>query len=839
MPGAGRQYAAVVVLFALAAFVHGDLMWRATELLLHADQLPASTGTVAVASRTISTGPLAGDQILAINGRPYNAAKDGTEIVKSSRPGDPIRFTLSEPGGRAIERDFTVPSARSNFFSQFAIVLALQLLVPLMALTLGFGVVMIRPADRNAWLVLCMMLGFAATVYPPLWEGIFPDFRIVWGGIWNTAWPIALMLFGIYFPERSLRDQRLPWLKWIFIVLFAAAGLGVWSIFLIWQHDINASEKLRSAYGWFRYLQTMSWVIATLGFFANFRRKSAAETSADGRRRLSILRAGSMVGLGPVGTLVLASLFSRGELFEHIPVALTVTALLLMPFFPLTLVYVIVVERAMDLQFAIRSGVKYTLARFGLWAVRAAMLSLAAYVFIVAWRRGITSWQPFELAGAAGVLVMMRKPVAERASQWVDRKFFREAYDAERVLAGLASEVGEYLEARPLLERVAVRVGETLHVAEIVILLREGDVFRAAYTTRPGEPMDIAADGGLVAQLKRGEPEEIYFDTPPLWIRSLSAQELQTLDFMRTQLLLPIMGREGLSGIISLGPKLSEAAYSETDKRLLQAVAWQTGMALENGRLLASLAQEAAHRERLSYELEIAREVQERLYPQSYPPVPGVEYRGYCRPAQGIGGDYYDFLQLGGGKLGIAIGDVSGKGIAAALVMASLQASLRSQAISGTDSLATLMANLNRLVFDASTSSRYATFFYAAFDPETRELRYVNAGHNPPFILRGGEVIRLETGGPVIGLLKGARYEQGSCSLAPGDILILFTDGVSEAMTGGDEEWGEERLVASAREHAGLHPAQMIEAIFQDADAHTGSAPQYDDMTLIAIKLTR
>jgi sigma-B regulation protein RsbU (phosphoserine phosphatase) len=290
---------------------------------------------------------------------------------------------------------------------------------------------------------------------------------------------------------------------------------------------------------------------------------------------------------------------------------------------------------------------------------------------------------------------------------------------------------------------------------------------------------------------------------------------------------------------MSLGPKRSEAPYSDTDIRLLQAVAWQTGMALENSYLMASLADAAAQRERAIRDLEIAREVQERLFPQRYPDIPGVECAGYCRPARGVGGDYYDFIDLPGGRMGIAIGDVSGKGIAAALLMASLQASLRSQAIAGLPSLADLMTNVNRLIYDASTPSRYATLFYSEYDPATRQLSYVNAGHNPPLVLRcGNEIIRLEASGTVVGLLPCTSYEQATLTLRQGDIFVAYTDGVSEALNEQEEEWDEDRMIAAIRKSAQLDPAHMIQSVFEEADAFTGKARQYDDMTLVIMKLT-
>lgn len=839
MPSAVRQYAALFVLFAAAVFVQAGNTRRLIQLVWRGNTLPAEPFTLSPATRTITTGPFSGDELLAIEGHPFSSARQYTDAVQAKRPGETIKVILSEPGGRAREQDVAIPSAILPGFPQIAVAVALDFVIPVVGLALGFGVVLIRPKDWHAWLVLFLMTGFSETVRTFNWAGPHPDLTFLWNSLWKTAWPVSMMYFGIYFPSRSARDKRHPWIKHVALAIFLGINVSYFSVLFVWQHDVNAAHNLSRGFGTLYLLQMLALLVANVGFFANFRRKSAAETSSDGRRRLSILRAGSWIGLGPMILVFSYAVLTRSVLFANVPWPLTVSALLLLTLFPFTLAYVLVVERAMNLGFVIRMGMKYTIARSGLWTARAVLVGTALYIFWqAAARQGLTPAEPAELVAVGGALLLLRKQGVDRLSLWLDHQFFREAYDSEKVLAGLASEVGRYLEIKPLFERVALRLGETLHVNDIVILLREGDWFRTQYSTRPGEPMDIPVSGRIAENLGSGvAPLEIYFDKPPRWIRLLNAQELQTLDFMRTRLLLPIAGRDGLAGIISLGQKLSEIPYSDIDMRLLQAVAWQTGMALENSRLLASLAEEAAQRERHNLELEIAREVQERLFPQNYPKIRGLECAGYCRPAQGVGGDYYDFLNLPDGKLGIAIGDVSGKGIAAALLMASLQASLRGQAISGRDNLAVLMGNVNRLVYEASTSNRYATLFFAEYDPATRALVYVNAGHNPPFVLRGEDVILLETGGPVVGLLPDALYEQGRCLLCAGDVLILYTDGVSEAMTEGDEEWDEERFVAAAKASVALDPARMIQAIFRAADAFTGTAKQYDDMTLLVIKL--
>ena len=192
-------------------------------------------------------------------------------------------------------------------------------------------------------------------------------------------------------------------------------------------------------------------------------------------------------------------------------------------------------------------------------------------------------------------------------------------------------------------------------------------------------------------------------------------------------------------------------------------------------------------------------------------------------------------------SLGIAIGDISGKGISAALLMASLRASLRGLTRNSSGDLAAMLREVNALVYEASSSNRYATFFFAQLDPASRRLTYVNAGHNAPALLRPGakgvEVVRLEAGGPVIGLIEDCVYEQSTLDLRPGDILLAFTDGISEAMNHDDEEWGEERLIERLARCPEMPAAALVDCLVKAADEFAAGAPQHDDMTLLILKV--
>jgi sigma-B regulation protein RsbU (phosphoserine phosphatase) len=402
------------------------------------------------------------------------------------------------------------------------------------------------------------------------------------------------------------------------------------------------------------------------------------------------------------------------------------------------------------------------------------------------------------------------------------------------------------VETKSLLETVAARISETLHVPQIAVLLSGGGPYRPAYAMGYGDLSGVAfpPGTGTIKVLKsEKEPARVYLNDRESWIYredAVTDDERHKLAALHSELLLPLAVRDKLLGFISLGPKKSEEPYTGSDVRLLKSVAAQTGLALENANLMREIADEVAQRERLNREVEIAREVQERLFPQKLPAIAGLDYAGYCRPALGVGGDYYDFLALPQGHLGVAIGDVSGNVIAAALMMASLQASLRGEATRAPENLAAAVGNVNRLVYEASAENRYATFFYGQYDPTTRKFDYVNAGHNPPMLFHCSTgqwiVTRLDVGGTVVGLLETFPYQQGSVSLAPGDLLIAYTDGISEAMNFADEEWGEDRMMKTVETCGGLTAQQILDRIFKDADTFVAGAKQHDDMTLVVLR---
>jgi phosphoserine phosphatase RsbU/P len=239
---------------------------------------------------------------------------------------------------------------------------------------------------------------------------------------------------------------------------------------------------------------------------------------------------------------------------------------------------------------------------------------------------------------------------------------------------------------------------------------------------------------------------------------------------------------------------------------------------------------------RAAHELEIAKEVQSRFFPQCQPALKTLEYAGTCHQARAVGGDYFDFLHLGEERLGLVIGDISGKGIAAALLMANLQANLRSQCAITLDQPQLLMRSVNRLFCENTADSAFATLFFAEYDDAMRRLRYVNCGHLPALILRRDDtLVQLHATATVLGMFKTWDCEIGDVQLGPGDALALYTDGITESFNQAEEQFGEERLAAALRRHRALCPEAMLAAVVDEV-RHFSLREQHDDITLIIAK---
>ncbi len=272
--------------------------------------------------------------------------------------------------------------------------------------------------------------------------------------------------------------------------------------------------------------------------------------------------------------------------------------------------------------------------------------------------------------------------------------------------------------------------------------------------------------------------------------------------------------------------------FEDIDKNSFTLVSFdEMTQAVEAQRRTAAAKLESERR--AAHELEIAKQVQARLFPQTFPVLKTLDYAGVCIQARQVGGDYYDFLHLGEERIALVLGDISGKGMAGALLMANLQANLRSQRIAARDDPQSLLRSVNQLFYDNTGDSSYATLFFAEYDDRAQRLRYVNCGHLAGLLLRGNDSLeRLESTSTVLGLFRDWDCAIGECRLRPGDAIALYTDGVTESFNSAGEEFGEQRLAEALRRHRALSAQDSLAAIVDEIGLFS-PGEQYDDITLI------
>jgi serine phosphatase RsbU (regulator of sigma subunit) len=313
------------------------------------------------------------------------------------------------------------------------------------------------------------------------------------------------------------------------------------------------------------------------------------------------------------------------------------------------------------------------------------------------------------------------------------------------------------------------------------------------------------------------------------------AQHSVVLSQIRSVMAVPLASGEETFGMIYVDNPFDNR-FTEANLKVLETIASVASIKIENERLL----KEQLEKRRMEEELKVASEIQMRLQPFAPPSIEGWEMTGVSFPCREIGGDYYDFIRRKrDNRVVVAVGDVSGKGVGAALLMSSLHAAVRAQAQTRR-SIGEVMAEINQYIFENSPPNKFLTLFYAEIDPEGGLLTYSNAGHNNPIMVRsGGDVERLDKGGLPIGMMQGVSYQEGSVNLRPGDVLVIYSDGITESVDEQDEEFGEQRLIDVLKQNRGRSASGIRDRIDEAWSRFVGSMAAVDDMTLMIIKRTQ
>ena len=333
----------------------------------------------------------------------------------------------------------------------------------------------------------------------------------------------------------------------------------------------------------------------------------------------------------------------------------------------------------------------------------------------------------------------------------------------------------------------------------------------------------------VVSEFCKRFPKETF--TSPKLVSELPNSESNMID-SEIELIVPMQIKNDIKGLVLLGQTLKKGGYTNSDIEFIYSAASLAVISLENSRLF----EEYLQKQKMEKDLEVARSIQQKLIPSKFPKFNNFEISAVNIPARQVGGDYFDILKLDDDRTLIVIADVSGKGIQAALLMANIQAFIKT--LSKLDyKLGEATNMLNNLVTENTTNGSFITLFWGIFNDKTLEFEYVNAGHNPPYRYRNGEITRMKKGGMILGVMETIiPYESEKIYLQPNDTLLFFTDGITEAMNINNEEFGEEKLINILTKNADMNVLEMKNEILRELKVFTEDAEQSDDITLMVLK---
>jgi len=850
-----------------------------TPQLADSLNLKSTTGVlvedwVAPGTPADKAGLKTGDIILRFNGIELTSDGQFAYLIRANPPGTNVKIDLlrneetltleatlgKRPSGPQIYfwGSFIKGSASKVFWTWRLPLLILQLLLLVVGALIGW----LRPKDPAAFQCSLLFLCFGAALFlnpaPPLFASwaswallISICFSEVSSGL---TLPLTLRVFSIFPNPSRLGKLSLKW-QWLAFLYF-----GFYSFSWCAYH-------LTKIFGW-----KPTWVITNpvAQFFLNIEEwfllpiivlmgslliAQRIETRDRPQARLKVIEFGLFLGtlglilhLGFRSAFAIAPQFLRpvwGYLTYYLPVALWSAI-------PLSFAYSILARKVFGIRFILRKGLQHLLLSKG-----ALLLEGIIIFFIVhqALRHGGTKLASSMTAvsglavGSAVLIIGVISRVNRKIMPVIDRRFFRETLDVRRLLLELGDQLSEFREKEKILKRTASTVLKALHPLRVVLLLREEKTkdIKCVLDLKNGTSrlasiedlekevvsipsLELKSEDSVIQQMEQGKP---WLAVYPEKLDPENEQERRLLE-LNCELLILLPGSSGFIGVMGLGAKLSEEPFSGEDRELLLTVARQMGMALENAELLEVAKREA----QFARDLEIARQVQQNLFPKKLPSYPGWEFTGICRSARAVGGDYYDIFEVAPGKVLLALGDVSGKGLGASLLMASVHSAIRSRAATSLDDPSKLIVELNHHLLSSTSPETFVTLFLGLIDLDTGKLQYVNCGHPPPILLCQEEKKqeRLTIGGPILGILDGAPYTKGEYYLRNGDVLVLFSDGVTEATNQKEEMFEEERLLEMLSRTSELEASAVINLVMNTVDSFTAQCEQADDISVVIVR---
>ena len=840
-----RPFLRILALLFAVANISYSLLWMAAfrtnqaaapvELGIRIDYVPQYKALKVLSvfsnSSALKAGIQVGDLITAVDGAPLIDEQFQDGVWRRHRPGDRIRLTIQRSAAPPFVVEATFEKPANPMGSSLGEQLAGQLhgSFPLPFLLVGLTVLFLRVDDPIVWLLALMFAGFIATPLPRVPLPLPPFIRPLIIGYKTLAMaflcPVCYYFFSV-FPRRSPLDRRAPWLK---SLAFAA------TLFFVLPPYRNGIPRLpigpaptpqqtftpRSTIAFMIFWLFAGLISLTFNYF--FAKDEEA------RRKLRIIFWGTIVGVVPIAVEEGISSFIGMASPDWVVTAFTLVTFLV----PLSFAYAVVKHRVLDLPVLLKRSARYLLVQRGFTFLLSALSIVLTLLFASSlnsysgWIAPVSQTSAVALGAVFGTAILWGGTQLHRKiSNRIDRAFFRSAYDASRILEDLSTDIPTVTDPAHLAQLLNRQICHALQPRHLCIYFRQpnGD-FQKVSGSSPSELETLPGSLPVLADLAHHHTS-LDYPSPGQLSNPLLAP-------LQPECLTPMLGRDDqLVGFIILGQRLSEEPYSAEDKRLLGAAASQAATALDNVWLAREIAERLDAERRAAREMEIARDVQARLLPQTAPRLPSLACAAQCIQARSVGGDYFDFLQFDSRHLGLVLADVSGKGVHAALLVANLQAYLRSQTVAGVLDPAQSLQLVNRMLFATTATEHYATLFYGIYDDSARRLAYVNCGHNPPILVRqDGTIERLPATALAIGLFQEWECSVAEIQFGPGDMLVVFSDGVTEASQD-NNEFGEDRLIALLKANRQRPESEIVSLSLAEIQQFC-SGILADDMTML------
>jgi serine phosphatase RsbU (regulator of sigma subunit) len=704
------------------------------------------------------------------------------------------------------------------------------------ALNIGLGVLLIRlrPNDLAARLLALGMVGTAAVFNAQAHSGLeeMPWLALKLHTNYHLFAGLAYILALLVFPDGRLPAawSRRGWVTWPLLALCLVVAAEVFGHFPSWFHGNPTGLML-----FFGVLIPVAGVTSQ-----SFRLRQAS--SAAQREQSRVLVWALSLTLG--AALVLFGLYPVVH-GDWLPAArqreLDNLAFLVFPILfaaiPLTLTAVLVRYRLWDMDRVINQTLVYGTLTGLLGLAYVASVAVLGSTFSPIVGQNKLFLVAFTLAAA-----LLFRPARDRIQALIDRSFYRSRYDAAKTLEAFSARLRDEIDLDTVANELLGAAEETMQPARMALWLRPGESVAdedqgaapAPHRARHAEvvPVQVDGDDPIVAHLEAApgpvDLDELEVDSPAR----------DALEAAGMQLVVPLVSQASLVSLLALGPRRSERDYAGDDRKLLEDLAQRAAPAVRVAQLVRQLVrQQAAElqaRERIEQELAVAQLIQRQFLPRELPELSGWYVATYYQPAKAVGGDFYDFIELPGGLIGLVCGDVTGKGVPAALVMATTHSILRGDAPQLV-SPGKVLEHANNLLLHDIPPQMFVTCLYGVLDPATGRLRYANAGHNPPYVHTDDGVVELRATGMPLGAMADMTYEEKETTLRPGDTVLLHSDGLVEAHDPERKMFGFPRLAELMEGCAG--GPELIQLLLGELDGFTGPGwEQEDDITLVALQ---